>query len=98
MAYQPPALEVGQHRHLLCNGTICRTIDLTHRSIVNDVELSRPKLRRLSSTPLINSCEEMAGCHDPSPDRRAPSLVTITNPVGYGCRACRMIWLVTCGP
>ncbi len=32
-----------------------------------------------------------------SANRRAPSLVTSTRPSGYGCSACLMIWLVTCG-
>src|SRR5271165_6092340 len=53
---------------------------------------SRPRLRRLSWTPAVRSWGEMAGCHDLSGGRRPPSLVTITTPVGYGCRACQMIW------
>src|SRR6266508_2749027 len=55
---------------------------------------SRPRLRRLSWTPSVSSWGEMAGCHDLSGGRRAPSFLTITNPAGYGCSACRMIWLV----
>ena len=39
----------------------------------------------------------MAGCHDLSGGRTAPSFVTIISSEGYGSSASRMIWLVTCG-
>src|SRR5215211_4528129 len=56
---------------------------------------SSPRLRRLSCTASISPWRETSGFHDVSAPRRAPTFVTITSSCEYGCKAWRMIWLVT---
>ena len=98
VADQPLALEVGQHRHLLGDGPLLGAVDRPHRAVVDDVERVQAQVAEV----VVDAGGQVLGRDGrlPRPVGRpaAPSLVTITSPVGYGCRACRMIWLVTCGP
>ena len=59
-------------------------MDRPHRAVVDDVERVQTEVAEVVVDAGGQLWGEIAGCHDLSGGRRAPSLVTITNPPGTG--------------
>jgi len=95
---QSLTLEVRQHIYLLCDRAFFRAMGRAHRAVIDDIERVQVQIAEV----VVNPCDQVLRRTGRLPRSiswaRAPSLVTITKPAGYGWSALRMIWLVMCGP